>query len=256
MEPWKTALAVVGSVVGAGAVLWPIGIWWEVKKCEKPKYTVIRPIGSRRSFWSGKSPAELRQYAPMLIAEVTVSGTMRQASSAGFRKIANYIFGNNSPAGAAAGSSEKIAMTSPVRMEIEGSNKQSSDKEVIAMTSPVRMDMSGTESLSTGASGQVKMSFVMPSKYDKSTLPRPNNSDVKIVEVPSHTAAVLTFRGHIRGRKLVEKKKQELVELMKAEGLVPKGDVQLYQYHPQFTYGRQRVNEVLSEVDEKSAASR
>jgi hypothetical protein len=42
----------------------------EVRKCEKPLYTVIRPLGSRRNWWDGKSPAELRQYAPMLIAQV------------------------------------------------------------------------------------------------------------------------------------------------------------------------------------------
>jgi hypothetical protein len=42
---------------------------------------------------------------------------------------------------------------------------------------------SGTESLAQDASGNVKMSFVMPSKYTRETLPRPNNPDVNIVEV-------------------------------------------------------------------------
>ena len=42
----------------------------EVGRCEKPIYTVIRPLGNKRNWWDGKSPAELRQYAPMLIAEV------------------------------------------------------------------------------------------------------------------------------------------------------------------------------------------
>jgi hypothetical protein len=60
------------------------------------------------------------------------------------------------------------------------------------------MDMSGTESLSNDAAGDVMMSFVMPSKYTKDTLPKPNNPDVHILEVPSHLAAALTFRGHIR----------------------------------------------------------
>eukprot|EP00879_Flechtneria_rotunda_P000495 GHRR01000599.1.p1 GENE.GHRR01000599.1~~GHRR01000599.1.p1 ORF type:complete len:254 (+),score=79.68 GHRR01000599.1:198-959(+) len=251
MEPYKTALVVAGSVVGLGAVLWPIGIWWEVRKCEKPKYSLVRPLGNKRNWWNGKSPAELRQYAPLLLAEVTVHGTMRQASSEGFKKIANFIFGNNTPAGAEQGSSsEKIAMTSPVRMEIEGSKKLNSS-EKIAMTSPVRMEMGGTESLSQDAAGTVTMSFVMPSKYNINSLPKPNNPDVKIVEAPGHLAAVLTFRGHIRGRKLVDRKKQELLKLIKAENLVPVGDVKLYQYHPPFTYGWQRVNEVMYEVKEK-----
>jgi hypothetical protein len=34
------------------------------------------------------------------------------------------------------------------------------------------------------------------------------------LQVPGHTAAVLTFRGHVRGRDLVEKKKQELTALL------------------------------------------
>jgi hypothetical protein len=36
----------------------------------------------------------------------------------------------------------------------------------------------------------------------------------------------------------------------KAEGLVPEGSVVLHQYHPPFTYGWQRVNEVLFRVKE------
>jgi hypothetical protein len=43
--------------------------------------------------------------------------------------------------------------------------------------------------------------------------------------------------------------------VLQAEGLEPVGDVQLYQYHPPFTYGWQRVNEVLFVVKEKTAAA-
>jgi hypothetical protein len=53
-----------------------------------------------------------------------------------------------------------------------------------------------------------------------------------------------------RGRSIVQQKKQELLDLIKAEGLVAVGDVKLYQYHPPFTFGLQRVNEVLYEVKE------
>jgi hypothetical protein len=49
---------------------------------------------------------------------------MRESSSAGFRKIANFIFGNNSAAANAPSGSgkqgEAIAMTSPVRMQLQG----------------------------------------------------------------------------------------------------------------------------------------
>ncbi len=52
---------------------------------EEPKYELIEKSGDY----------ELRQYHPMLIAEVLVDGNMDQASSKGFRLIADYIFGNN-----------------------------------------------------------------------------------------------------------------------------------------------------------------
>jgi SOUL heme-binding protein len=110
----------------------------------------------------------------------------------------------------------------------------------------------GTETLAEDAAGQVVMSFVMPSKYSQDTLPRPNNADVSVRTVPAHTAAALTFRGHIRDRSVVELRKKQLLQLITDEGLVPVGGVKLYQYHPPFTYGWQRVNEVLYEVKPKA----
>ena len=52
---------------------------------EEPKYNVIKK----------SAPFELRAYAPKIIAETTLSGDLDDASSAGFRLIADYIFGNN-----------------------------------------------------------------------------------------------------------------------------------------------------------------
>lgn len=245
LNGWQTALVVAGSVVGGAALLWPLGIWYEIRKCEKPQYTVLRALasaaGDRRKYRLGLGQyAELRQYAPMLVAEVEVEGTMREASSNGFRKIAKFIFGGNTKAEGSG--SEPVAMTSPVRQELMGPS------EPIAMTSPVVMSMGGTEQLAPDASGVVKMSFVMPSKYTKDTLPRPNDPSVEIKEVPGHTVAALSFRGQIRNRQVVEDKKKQLLEIMKAEGLEPEGNVTLLQYHPPFTYGWQRVNEVLFNV--------
>jgi hypothetical protein len=54
---------------------------------EQPAYTVIRSFGDM----------EVRDYPPMIVAEVEVSGARKQAINAGFRLIADYIFGNNSP---------------------------------------------------------------------------------------------------------------------------------------------------------------
>lgn len=72
---------------------------------EEPKYKVTNSDGS----------FEIRQYAPILIAETLVEGDMDEASSKGFRLIADFIFGNNQIADASTG--EKIAMTAPVTVE-------------------------------------------------------------------------------------------------------------------------------------------
>jgi hypothetical protein len=78
----QTAVVVAGSVTVGAALLWPLAIWYEVRKCEKPKYAVVRALaagpGDRRRFRLGfGQAAEVRRYAPMLVAEVEVEGTMR-----------------------------------------------------------------------------------------------------------------------------------------------------------------------------------
>ncbi|GBF93060.1 hypothetical protein Rsub_05671 [Raphidocelis subcapitata] len=246
LNGWQTALVVAGSVAGGAALLWPLVIAYEIRKCEKPKYAVLRALaagpGDRRRFRLGFGQyAEVRRYEPMLVAEVEVEGNMRETSSQGFRKIARFIFGANTAAGG--GGSQAVAMTSPVREELMPS-------EAVAMTSPVVMAMGGSESLGADEKGTVRMSFVMPSKYTKETLPRPNDPSVEIKEVPAHTVAALTFRGQVRNRTVVEQRKQQLLEILKAEGITPEGAVQLNQYHPPFTYGIQRVNEVLFRIKE------
>ena len=108
---------------------------------EEPKYTVIEKSGE----------FELRAYSAKIVAETLVPGSMDKASSAGFRLIADYIFGNNTTR---TGDNEKISMTAPVTME------PSSEK--ISMTAPVSMEQTG---------GQWRVHFVMPGRYTLETFP-------------------------------------------------------------------------------------
>jgi hypothetical protein len=64
---------------------------------------------------------EVRQYAPHIAAEVTVSGERDAAINAGFRVLAGYIFGGNEVRA-------KVAMRTPVKQV---------PSEKIAMTTPV-----------------------------------------------------------------------------------------------------------------------
>ena len=54
-------------------------------KYEQPKYKVIEQLDA----------IEIREYQPMLMAEVDVEGDRSGAVNAGFRLLAGYIFGGN-----------------------------------------------------------------------------------------------------------------------------------------------------------------
>jgi hypothetical protein len=181
---------------------------------EEPEYEVIEKSGE----------FELRAYSPMIVAETLVSGSMDKASGAGFRLIADYIFGNNT---STAGDSEKISMTAPVTME-PGSEK-------ISMTAPVSMEQTA---------GQWRVHFVMPAQYTMETLPRPNNPQVTLREVPSSNYAVIRFSG-LAGEKKVARKTAELMTWLESKGITPTGKPELARYNPPWTLPFLRRNEVM-----------
>ena len=207
-------------------------------KCEKPKHTVLRTLGSRKD-WMGRSKplVEIRRYAPYLMAELAVeSGEMRDALSTGFRAIAGFIFGKNKEPESS--SSQKVAMTSPVTLEMVEPRPAT-----VAMTAPVAAEILGAS--------KYKISFIMPSKYTAATLPRPDNPDVHIVEVPARTLAALAWRGGSpRDGGEVRARADRLRAALKQEGLEPVGSLHLWQYHPPFAPAWMRRNEVLLEIKE------
>ena len=112
---------------------------------EEPRYEVLAKDG----------PFELRQYAPTIVAEVTVPGDRDAAVNAGFKALAGYIFGANVP-------KQKIEMTAPVTQE---------PGEKIAMTAPVTQQAKG---------GEWIVRFVMPSSWTMKTLPKPVDPRVRL----------------------------------------------------------------------------
>lgn len=170
---------------------------------------------------------EIRQYDSMMLAEVIVKGNMRQASSKGFRPLADFIFGNNSPA-------EKIEMTAPV-------TRKKSTK--IQMTAPVTRVENDDETWT--------VAFVMPDKWTKETLPKPNNSDVTIREVASELIASIKFSG--RGRESSHVKKQVLLEQWLArKGYAAIGEPRYAGYDAPWVPWPMRRNEVLIQVEKSS----
>jgi len=192
-------------------VVWTIGSYAVIRNIEEPKFTVVE----------SKDGYEIREYAPYIIAETDVTGDYDEASSNGFRIIADYIFGNNT-------SRSSIAMTAPVL--------ENASSEKIAMTAPV---------LDTEKKGKVRtISFVLPSKYTLETLPKPNNSKVTITEVASRKVAVLAFTWYPTAKR-IEDKKKELVALLERDGLEIAGEIQVARYNPPFSIPLILHNEII-----------
>jgi hypothetical protein len=188
---------------------------------EEPKFEQIRNFDA----------FELRKYPQIIIAEVTVSGDRGEASSAGFRKIADFIFGNNT----GVGKQSKIDMTVPVVVE----------PIKIDMTAPVTIQASSNEK-------SWKVQFVMPSQYTLETLPKPNNDEVKIVVVPEKYYAVMKFSG-FTGDEAVAEKTGYLKVWMARERLIAVSPPRLARYNPPWTLPFWRRNEIQIEVDPSSS---
>jgi hypothetical protein len=199
-------------------VVWAIGSYAVIWNIEKPAYTITEK----------KDGYEIRTYAPYIIAETTVTGDYDEATNKGFRIIADYIFGNNT-------TEQSIAMTSPV---LESPAEAKSEK--IAMTTPV---------LERASSDTVRrIAFVLPSKYTRATLPKPNNDAVVITEVPARTVAALTFTWYPTYAR-TEAKKELLKSYLVRDGMTITGEVETARYNPPLSMPLMLRNEILIPVE-------
>ncbi len=190
----KIALMIVG-IIAAVFIIFQIYTTMSTSKSETQAYKVIQ---IEKEF-------EIRHYPSATMALVTSSlKSYRELGNTGFRKLAGYIFGGNKK-------NKKIAMTSPVHMEI-------------------------SDSVSS-------MSFVMPTSYNKDNLPQPNNSEIKIkVSEPEYVAA-LQFGGFATTSR-IEKHKAQLKKLLEDKGISYYGNFRYLGYNPPFQlFGRR--NEVI-----------
>ncbi len=184
---------------------------------EQPNYEVIYTFGKK----------EIRAYKPYIIAETTVNGTFKEAQGQGFKILADYIFGNNT-------AKIKIAMTAPVI--------QKKQNEKMAMTAPVFMEESKNKKNWT-------MTFTMPSKYNMETLPKPNNSQVTIRQVPQKLMAASKYSGFWNEKKNLEKHSDLLRWMNKSEKYNAMPELIFAGYNPPWTLPFFRRNEVLVELE-------
>jgi len=168
---------------------------------------------------------EVRDYPAQVVAEVGVSGSRDEASNAGFRMLAGYIFGGNTRR-------QSIAMTAPVV-------QARATGETLAMTSPVTQ---------SGGDGVWIVRFTMPSGYTLETLPTPNDARVRLIAVPSMRYAVVRFSG-LAGPADVERRTQSLNAFLERQQLRAAGHPSLARYNPPWTLWFMRRNEVWIPVE-------
>ena len=181
---------------------------------EQPNYTVVETLGDN---------VEVRQYETRLAAEVVVTGEEGEARSAGFRKLADFIFGENL-------TRESIAMTAPV--------SQAALRE-IAMTAPVAQAQAGP--------GQWRVRFLMPNEFTRETLPVPVDSDITILDLPPETVAVIRFSGS-RSPTAVHEATNDLLQVIRGGHRHISGEPRAFFYDPPWTLSFLRRNEVAIPV--------
>lgn len=165
---------------------------------EKQKYRLVH----------SENEYEIRYYPPAMMATIhSEAKSYRQMSTPGFRALAGFIFGGNE-------SSTRIAMTSPVHMDIN-------DRESA-------------------------MSFVMPSKYDEQSLPRPRDPRVKLEKSQAEYVAVLRFGGYANDRKIAHYS-GKLRKALEKKGISYSGNFRFLGYNPPYQFiGRK--NEIIVSV--------
>ncbi|TDE04867.1 SOUL family heme-binding protein [Flavobacterium sandaracinum] len=154
---------------------------------------------------------EIRTYEATLFTSVQLVGNKyKESSSKGFSILAGYIFGGNEK-------NEKIAMTSPVAMSLDDS---------------------------------MTMMFMVPKKFKKETLPKPNQSEITFREEPAKTVAAISFSGWADDEKIA-KFKQELITALKTENIKHTNRFYFLGYNAPYEVFN-RKNEIIVELETKT----
>lgn len=199
-------IALVAAVTIIGAV--------EAMATEEAAYRVARK----------DNQFEIRDYAPHILAETVVEGTLEEAGNKAFNRLFRYISGDNR-------ARSKVAMTAPVSQEPMG--------EKIKMTAPVEQQR---------VQGKWAVSFMMPASYTLETLPAPDDPKITLRQVPARRIAAVRYSGFWSEKNYLQNK-LELESWIHKQGLTIAGDPVWARYNPPFTPWFLRRNEILIPVD-------
>ncbi len=150
---------------------------------------------------------EVRKYEAALFTSVNLNtDTYDKTSGTGFRVLAGYIFGGNEE-------NKKIAMTSPVSMELDDTSK---------------------------------MSFLVPAGLKMEDMPKPTNKDIYFETKEAKIMAAIEFGGWADDAKIESYKKKLVGELLK-NNIQFIGKFAYLGYNPPFDLINRR-NEIVVEL--------
>ena len=153
---------------------------------------------------------EIRLYEAALFTSVNIpSSNYNDASSQGFSILAGYIFGKNDR------------------------------KEKISMTSPVAMTLDDT----------ITMMFMVPKKFNKASLPKPDESSIRFIDEPAKQVAVLQFGGWANNQK-INKYKEKLKSALTKAGVSHTDKFYFLGYNPPYDLINRR-NEIMVEITQR-----
>ena len=150
---------------------------------------------------------EIRKYSDRLAIETVTSN-----QDSGFRKLFNYISGNNEV-------NEEIKMTTPVTQ--------------------------------IKKKGSMTMQFYLPSKFNKDNVPNPSSSDVKILNIKGGYYAVIRYSGRAADKNFI-KHKSILENELRKDGISILSSPIKATYNKPFTLPTLRRNEAMFEINTKT----
>lgn len=154
---------------------------------------------------------EIRKYDPALFSSVKLNKKgYKESASEGFGILAGYIFGDNA-------TNEKIAMTSPVVMELGDTSK---------------------------------MLFMVPKNYTLKNLPTPKNGNIVFEKQEEKIMAAIRFDGWANDEK-IEKYKSILIHELNKEKLNYSPKFTFLGYNPPYEVLNRRNEVVVELVDYK-----
>ena len=149
---------------------------------------------------------EIRKYSDLLVVETITSN-----ENSGFRKLFNYISGENEK-------NEEIKMTAPVTQ--------------------LQKD------------GNTFMQFYLPLKFNKENIPNPSNSNVKISKMKAGFYAVIKYSGRNSEKNFI-KHRNILEEELKKNNISILSSAIKASYNSPFTLPMLRRNEAMYKINFK-----